>query len=477
MSKADQVVSVSLANTPTSRRSDQYEQDSDTNFASTHEPRFVRVCIPEPIHSEIKASNLRDIEKLIVYAVVYESATSPARWKSLSTEMLNLMIGQRGRRRVISYLMSSPHFRASSYEAAVRCRAYAVTGFDLAQRALDDAPIQSDCQLASAQHTSDACFVGGVGVWLGAVVWRFCDLGLVDVLVERARVSLGWDHAEKSARESLKHVELIGAPESNAELLGVALANIPVKIGRNGRIAAKKAEEAREKAKAHVAQIRLFEADPTAHIQRKAGRLYTRLSSLPRWARKQYLRFKGNRRAESVDIRCCYLWCIAANLRQKRLKRGLDIESLNILLDLIESGGFYEELAKRAGVEKSQAKKSFAVMCLFGDRKHEHWGRNRLWFALDAICPLVCDEISAWRRQPGGATRLATFCQRMEGAIMLDGLLPAMAEDGIPCCTIHDGCLVPEGNGEHAAQVIRDRSASLFGRPCFAKVESEKVGV
>jgi hypothetical protein len=54
---------------------------------------------------------------------------------------------------------------------------------------------------------------------------------------------------------------------------------------------------------------------------------------------------------------------------------------------------------------------------------------------------------------------------------MLDGLVRAMADAGIPFCTIHDACLVPEGNGEIAAQVIRDRSAALFGRPCIAKSE------
>lgn len=309
-------------------------------------------------------------------------------------------------------------------------------------------------------------------VWCGDVIWRMLDLGMVDLMVERAKEALGWDLAEKEAKKSLEKVELVGLPESDADLLAVALSHIPIMPGKNKKIAAKKAQEAKEKAMKHVSMIRLFEADPAANISRKAGRLYTRLSSLPRWARKQYLRFSGGRRAESADIRCCYLWCLAANLRQKRLKRGLDIQSLNELLDLIESGRFYEDLAKIAGIGASQAKKSFAVLCLFDDTKTEHWGRNRLWFALDAICQQICDEISKWRRQPAGATRLATYCQRLEGSIMLDGLVPVMAEAGIPCCTIHDGCLVPEGYGEIAAQTIRDRSASIFGRPCFVKVES-----
>jgi hypothetical protein len=385
--------------------------------------------------------------------------------------MLDKMIGERGRRRVINYLKGSPYFWRSGYREGC-CRSYGVTGFDLAERAADGTSIPTDSQSSSARNTSDVGSIGGCGVWLGPVVWRVRDFGLVDHMVDTAKVALGWDHAEKSAQKNLKQVELVGVPESDAELFEVALANIPVRPAKTKKTAEKRAKKAKEKARSHVANIRLFQWDPTANIKRKAGRLYTRLTSLPKWARKTYLRFIGGLCAESADIRCCYLWCLAAQLRQKRLKRGLDIDSLNKLLDLIESGGFYEELAKRAGTETSQAKRSFAVLCLFGDRKSDCWGRNRLWFALDAICPQICDEISAWRRQPSGENRLATFCQRMEGAIMLDGLLPAMEEADIPCNTIHDGCVVPMGCGDVAAQVIRDRAASIFGRPCFVKVEA-----
>ena len=432
--------------------------------------RVVRVCIPAPIHAEIAASDLSDLAKFIVYAVIYESATTPQQCKYISTSMLDHMpgIGQRTRRRIRAFLKSSKHFGHGRFVKGVHSTPFWVSGHQLAVRSVSGDTVSTYGCLGGAQHNSDV----GVGVWCGDVVWRSVDFGVLDGLVETAKRALGWDLAEKEAKIALEQVELAGVPESNSDLYCEALKHIAVNVGRNAKNRAKKLAEARQKAKKHVAMIRLFEADPTAHIQRKAGRLYTRLSSLPRWARVKYLRFTGDRRAESVDIRCCYLWCLAAELRQRRLKRGLDIQSLNILLDLIESGGFYEELAKRAGTETSQAKRSFAVLCLFGDRQADCWGRNRLWFALDAICPLICDEISAWRRQPAGATRLATFCQRMEGAIMLDGLVPAMAEAGILCCTIHDGCLVPEGNGEHAAQVIRDRAASLFGRPCYVKTEA-----
>lgn len=436
---------------------------SQPSLADDATSRIVRVCIPAAIHAEIAASDLRELEKLIVYQIIYESATTSVQGKSISVKMLNKMagIGDRGRARIKRFLKSSANFGWIPYEVDERCEFWFVKGFSLGARSMSDRSV-------GAQHTSDV----PCGVWCGDVVWRSVDLGLMDWMVVEAKKGLGWDCAERNAKTSLEQIELVGLPESNDELMAEAVGNIKVPIGRNKKNAEKKAKEARERAKTHVAQIRLFETDPAANIQRKSGRLYTRLTSLPRWARKRYVKFSGGRRAESVDIRCCYPWCIAAKLRQKRLKRGLEIESLNRLLDLIESGGFYEELARRAGMPASQAKKSFAVMCLFGDPILNHWGRNRLWFALDAICPEICDEISRWRRQTAGEARLANYCQRLEGAIMLNGLVPVMAEAGIACCTIHDGCLVPEGHGEFAAQVIRDRAASLFGRPCFVKVES-----
>lgn len=439
---------------------------SQPSLADDATSRIVRVCIPAAIHAEIAASDLRELEKLIVYQIIYESATTTVQGKSISVKMLNKMPGirDRGRARIKRFLKSSANFGwipCEVDERCKRCEFWFVKGFRLGARSMSH-------PVVSAQHTSDV----PCGVWCGDVVWRSVDLGLMDWMVVGAKKALGWDCAEKNAKTSIEEIELVGLPESDDELMEEALKNIKVPIGRNKKNAEKKAREAREKAKAHAAQIRLFEADPTANIQRKSGRLYTRLTSLPRWARKRYVRFSGGRRAESVDIRCCYLWCLAAQLRQRRLRRGLDIETLNRLLELIESGGFYEAIAKRADIETSQAKKSFAVMCLFGDARLNHWGKNRLWFALDTICPEICDEISRWRRQTAGANRLAMHCQRLEGAIMLNGLVPAMAEAGIACCTIHDGCLVPEGQGEYAAQVIRDRAASLFGRPCFVKVES-----
>ena len=129
--------------------------------ATPHTPRIVRVCIPSPIHTEIAASPLRDREKLIVYSVVYACATERSRSKSLSTKMLDHMVGQRGRRRIVNYLLGSEHFGYLRHEIDVMCRAYYVAGVNLSDRSLSGSPHLSVSHAASAQHTGEVL----CGVW------------------------------------------------------------------------------------------------------------------------------------------------------------------------------------------------------------------------------------------------------------------------------------------------------------------------
>lgn len=459
---------VRAARNATSRKSQQ--ESADRSATPAHVPRCVRMCIPEPIHAALAASDLREVEKLIVYDIVHECCTASVQGKAINSDLLAHMPGIGRRRRVIKkWLKSSPNFGFIPGRVDESADFFFVRGFALAERSISGKPLEPTTE--GVQHNGD---VVPCGVWCGPVVWKTLDFGLLDWMVQVAKEKLGWNQAEIEAKKAIEEIELVYVPESYEKLLKVALENIPVRPTRNAKLAAERAEKAREKAEKHVAMIRLFQRDPTANIVRKSGRLYSRLTSLPRWARRAYLKFTGGRSAESVDVRSCYPWGLAASLRQSRLRRGLCIESLNNLLDMIESGSFYETLAARAGMSMRAAKQSFAVLCLFGDSKKDSWGRNSLWFALDAICPELCDEIARWRRQPAGAVRFAMHCQRLEGAIMLNdgGLVSAMAELGIPCATIHDGCLVPEGYGALAAQIIGDRAASLFGRPCAVKAET-----
>lgn len=136
----------------------QLSQNQQTE-ATPHTPRIVRVCIPSPIHAEIAASPLRDREKLIVYSVVYACATERSRCKSLSTKMLDHMVGQRGRRRVINYLLGSEHFGYLRHEIDVMCRAYYVAGVNLSDRSLNGTSIPSDSHAAGAQHTGEVLCV------------------------------------------------------------------------------------------------------------------------------------------------------------------------------------------------------------------------------------------------------------------------------------------------------------------------------
>jgi hypothetical protein len=177
-----------------------------------------------------------------------------------------------------------------------------------------------------------------------------------------------------------------------------------------------------------------------------------------------YVRINGEKPA-NVDIRACYIWTVAASLRQRRIKAGLSTARIDALLDLIESGGFYEGIAALARMSKSGAKASFATLCLFGG-EDEHFANNRLWYALKELCPAITDEILRLRFRYGGPSGFAKHCQRMEGAIMLDGLLMILRDMGIACVTIHDGALVQPQYRELAVAIIKARTLELFGRSC-----------
>ncbi len=296
----------------------------------------------------------------------------------------------------------------------------------------------------------------------GGCVWLVVDIGYLEDCLQKGRKALKWETIE-ATKASLETVTLIDVPIDDSELRALAETHIKEKKPRI------KVAELTEKVDRQVAAIRAAERNPAGgKITRKSGRIYHRMTNLPKWARSLYVRICGEVPA-SVDIRCCYLWCLAADLRQRRLRAGLSTASLDRLLDMIEAGGVYERLAELAGMSTRGAKASFATLCLFGG-VDEHFAANRLWIALRDICPDMTVEILLQRHRYGGASEFARHCQRMEGAIMLDGLLMTLHDAGVPCVTIHDGCLLRPQHRQLAVDVIKARTLELFWR---ASVVSE----
>ncbi len=183
------------------------------------------------------------------------------------------------------------------------------------------------------------------------------------------------------------------------------------------------------------------------------------------------MRFNGA--AESLDVRSCYPWLMAAIHRRFLVSNGYDTTSVDSLMDLIEAGKLYSTLAEmtdvpyETNVEQRRMKQSFQMFCLFGKKIVRH----PLWLALESICPGVCKDIRWWRRQPGGASRLAHMLMRAEGALMTDGLVRHLVDEGVPVIQIHDGALVPVGKAQIAEEWILAESFRQYGRSCALKVE------
>jgi len=153
------------------------------------------------------------------------------------------------------------------------------------------------------------------------------------------------------------------------------------------------------------------------------------------------------------------------------VRRGLDTSGIDAELELIESGNLYATLAAIAGLpyetdaEKKIVKRDTQMYCLFGPI-----GWHPLWKALQTISPGICRDIQWWRSQSGGATRLAHFLQRGEGALMTDGLIHWLASGGIPAVQIHDGAIVPAGVAVIAKDWLSQHSRNMFGRSCRVKL-------
>ncbi len=281
-------------------------------------------------------------------------------------------------------------------------------------------------------------------------MWRTVDFGPLLEAVGVGWVKKGWDRSKKNAEWSLLQCD--ETPLTADEIV------------------AEKAEEP-VVAEQHAAQHERYRDRTTEGIFRKDGRVYTSVTSLPKWIRERVVKFGGE--SETIDVRCCYMWVLSAEHRQSLVRRGLDTSEIDVVLELIESGGLYSKLADIAGLpfetelEQRQVKQDTQMYCLFGPI-----GWHPLWQALQRVAPQICRDIKWWRSQPGGATRLAHFLQRGEGALMTDGLIDWLVSDGIPAVQIHDGAIVPSGVAEVAAMWLKDHSRKQFGRSCHVKTEA-----
>lgn len=395
-------------------------------------PKLVRrVAIPEPLYAEIEAADLHGIVKDLIFWIVYRCLTTRAKCCAVNQGLIDASINSDRRKQLMRFLKTSNYIRPASsglYRPGRQSKRYE----------LHNLSILSESEY---QHNNEMVSDGDLSWTLGGVVWRSVDFGSLLGAVSVGWVKKGWDRSVFNAEWSLQ--------QCDASTLTV------------GDIEAEKTDEPVVAAQ-HAAQHARYCDKTTDGIFRKDGRVYTTVTSLPKWIRERVVKFGGE--SETVDVSCCYLWILSAEHRMSLVRRGMDTQEIDTLLEMIERGDFYRVIAESAGVETAEAKREFNTFCLFGPI-----GFHPLWHALNQICPGICRDIRWWRSQPGGATRLAHFLQRGEGSLMTDGLIDWLVSGGIPAVQIHDGAIVPAGVADVAAQWLAEHSKRLFGRSCRVK--------
>lgn len=271
--------------------------------------------------------------------------------------------------------------------------------------------------ITSAAHTVIGAVVVGVSV----------DMAVLDVAIYE-----GWERINQRTIEqteaALVKITVVGVPERKRSLKTRAAKEIRA---RKPWLSQTKIET---KAERHVSAIRRAQRDTVGRVRIRSHRIYHALSSLPQWARREYVR---------------------------RVER---------LLDLIESGEFYVRMAQQARMSKNSAKQSFNTLCLFGGAD-EYFGRNKLWYALQDLCPEITAEILRQRKLHGSTSEFARHCQCLESLLVLRGALHDLTADGVPCIVLHDGMLVPPHDANRAEAYLRAKSVAVFGRECAVKIE------
>jgi hypothetical protein len=407
--------------------------DCDSAESIQSAPKLVRrVAIPEPLFAEIEAADLHGIVKDLLYWIVYRCLTTRAKCCAIHQGLIDASLNSDRRKQLMRFLKQSRYIRPASqglYRPGRQSKRYE----------LHSLPILSESEY---QHNNEMVCDGDLSVVVGGVVWRSVDFGPLLGAVSVGWEKKGWDRSKINAEWSLR---LVDSSPLTADDIATEKADRPAAAAQ------------------HAAQHERYQDRKTDGIFRKDGRVYTTVTSLPKWIRERVVKFGGE--SETIDVSCCYLWILASEHRASLVRRGLDSIEIDTLLEMIERGDFYHVIAESAGVETAEAKREFNTFCLFGPI-----GFHPLWNALQEISPGICRDIRWWRSQPGGATRLAHFLQRGEGCLMTDGLIDWLVGGGIPAVQIHDGAIVPAGVADVAADWLSQHSIEMFGRSCRVKM-------
>lgn len=390
--------------------------------------------VPVSLLTEIEEANLPDAARLTILWIAYCCLVSKEECAPIHQRSLDQAFTSTTRRAFTQFIRTSTTMRKANnghYKVGCQCLNYEIT--------------------VLRQHHNESV-EGCGGLWVGGVKYVTVDFGWYLESLRGAWEILGWDSV-RIVMEGLIAADASELTEPEVEALS-----------REESAAEGHSQEKTEARVVNAVAAHRKYLSNDVKARRKDGRTYSVATLMPRWMRRKVVRFGGQ--AGVVDISACYIWMLAAGVRQKMERAGQDLTEIDRFLGIVESGRFYDEVSLRADMLVEDAKANFNTLCLFGPV-----GNNPLWWALEDMAPEVCREIKMWRRARGGASRLAKFLMRSEGAIMTDVVARGLAEAGVKNVQVHDAVVVPVEACEYARELVRIGSEHYFGRCCRVKTE------
>ena len=229
------------------------------------------------------------------------------------------------------------------------------------------------------------------------------------------------------------------------------------------------------------ANVRRFDALLTRRkpsVFRKFGRLYGAHNSLPGFLRKYLVIEHRDGELEplaEVDLGCCFLSMLAGISGRKRFRKAV------VRKDFYERLGRFAE--RKHGYEFSDLKtlKGDIQRDVLFNHGRNGFGSSPLFKAFRDAFPDEARLIMNLRKgRAFGASMLYQLLASMEGALMVDRVIPFLDKLGIPVINNHDAVLVPATEAERVQRIVEQIAGSYLGfrprvgiKPCVPEPLSE----
>jgi hypothetical protein len=203
-----------------------------------------------------------------------------------------------------------------------------------------------------------------------------------------------------------------------------------------------------------------FRNAPERSIIRSNGRCYYPLLNQPRELRQSSLRirYRGvEERTAEIDLHASYWVMIASQLPPS--------PSRDRLIADLAAGEFYSRLKSAVGKTLqipagTTFKQEVSRLCLFGAGM---FNASPLFQALGDIYGSAADWIDDRRRRAHGDSLLSHELNGLEGAFMIDTVLPKLHAAGIPALPIHDAMIVPNSAAIRVKSICEELAREHFG--------------